>query len=214
MTAGRRPRDDGIDDNHGPGAGRTAPPPVQEGAIARFCARVDRLNELVGWLLGPFIIFIAAAICYEVVSRGVFNLGTIWVAETAVYGSSAVYLLGGGYALLHRRHVRIDLLLGALSPRLTQRLELAMFPFLALYAGSLLLVGWQLGWTSFEQSEGTGTPWNPAIWPIKFCIPLAGLLLLLQAVSNLFRDLGLAPAATPRLAATREAGEHAQGERR
>ena len=129
MTAGQRPRDDGIDDG-ALGAGRAAPPPGPEGAIARFCSGVDRLNEAVGWLLGPFIIFIAAAICYEVVSRGVLNQGTVWVAETAVYGSSAVYLLVGGYALLHRRHVRIDLLLGALSPRLTQWLELAMFPFL------------------------------------------------------------------------------------
>jgi TRAP-type mannitol/chloroaromatic compound transport system permease small subunit len=213
MTAGQRPRDDGIEDG-ALGAGRAAPPPGPEGAIARFCSGVDRLNEAVGWLLGPFIIFIAAAICYEVVSRGVLNLGTVWVAETAVYGSSAVYLLAGGYALLHRRHVRIDLLLGALSPRLTQWLELAMFPFLVLYAGSLLLVGWQLGWTSFEQSEGTGTPWNPAIWPIKLCIPLAGLLLLLQAFSNLFRDLGLAPAATPDPTPAQEVGADTRGETR
>jgi hypothetical protein len=30
---------------------------------------------------------------------------------------------------------------------------------------------------------------------VKACIPLAGLLLLLQAFANLFRDLGLAPPA-------------------
>lgn len=162
-------------------------------AIAAYCRVVDRLNEGVGWLLGPVIVFVSAAILYEVVSRGVFNVATTWVSETSVYGSAAVYLLAGGYALLHRRHVRIDLVLGALSPRLAKVFDVAMLPFLIVYLGALIVVGGEVAWTSFVQAEGTGTPWNPRIWPVKACIPLAGVLLLLQAFSNLFRDLGLAP---------------------
>lgn len=162
-------------------------------AIAAYCRRVDRLNDGVGWLLGPMIVFVSAAILYEVVSRGVFNVATVWVSETSVYGSAAVYLLAGGYALLHRRHVRIDLVLGALSPRLSKVFDVAMLPFLIIYLGALIVVGGDVAWTSFVQAEGTGTPWNPRIWPVKACIPLAGVLLLLQAFSNLFRDLELAP---------------------
>ena len=48
-----------------------------------------------------------------------------------------------------------------------------------------------MGWSSFLEGEGTGTPWNPRIWPVKLAIPLAGLLLLLQGISNLLRDLGV-----------------------
>jgi TRAP-type mannitol/chloroaromatic compound transport system permease small subunit len=162
-------------------------------AIAAYCRFVDRLNEGVGWLLGPMIVFVSAAIVYEVISRSVFSEATVWVSEAVVYGSSAVYLLAGGYAMLYRRHVRIDLLLGVLSPRAVRILDLVTLPFLVIYALALMVVGGQLGWTSFLQAEGTGTPWNPPIWPVKLCISLAGLLLLLQAFSNLFRDLGLAP---------------------
>jgi TRAP-type mannitol/chloroaromatic compound transport system permease small subunit len=104
-----------------------------------------------------------------------------------------VYLLVGGYALLHRRHVRIDLILGLVSPRAAKILDLVVLPFLVAYALALVYAGGGLAWTSFMQSEGTGSPWNPAIWPVKACIPLAGVLLLLQAFSNLFRDLGLVP---------------------
>lgn len=161
--------------------------------IRRFCDAVDRLNEAVGWLLGPLIVFIAGAIVYEVVARSGFGLSTIWVSEASVYGASAVYLLAGGYAMRHRRHVRIDLVLGALSPRLARILELVTFPFLLIYLLTLAWVGGQFAITSFLQHEGTGTPWNPPIWPIKFCIPIAGLLLILQAFSHLFRELGLAP---------------------
>ncbi len=167
------------------------------GPIAAYCRFVDRLNESVGWLLGPVIVLVAAAIVYEVVSRGVFSRATIWVNETVIYGSSAVYLLVGGYALLHRRHVRIDLLLGVISPRAARILDLIVLPFLVAYALALIWAGGGLAWTSFNQSEGTGSPWNPAIWPVKACIPLAGLLVLLQAFSNLFRDLGLAPPRLP-----------------
>jgi TRAP-type mannitol/chloroaromatic compound transport system permease small subunit len=49
-----------------------------------------------------------------------------------------------------------------------------------------------MGWMSFQQGEGTGTPWNPPIWPVKLAIPLAALLLLLQGVANLLRDIGIA----------------------
>lgn len=164
-------------------------------AVVAYCRAVDRLNEGVGWLLGPMIVFVSAAIIYEVVSRGVFNVATTWVSETSVYGSAAVYLLAGGYALLHRRHVRIDLVLGALSPRLAKVLDIVVLPFLLVYLTALVVVGGEMAWTSFVQGEGTGTPWNPPIWPVKACIPLAGILLLLQAFSNLFRDLDLAPPA-------------------
>jgi TRAP-type mannitol/chloroaromatic compound transport system permease small subunit len=167
------------------------------GGFAAYCRFVDRVNETVGWLLGPVIVFVSAAIIYEVVSRGVFSRATIWVNETVIYGSSAVYLLVGGYALLHRRHVRIDLLLGMISPRAARILDVIVLPFLVLYAAALIYAGGGLAWTSFNQSEGTGSPWNPAIWPVKACIPLAGVLLLLQAFSNLFRDLRLAPPRRP-----------------
>ena len=41
----------------------------------------------------------------------------IWGNETTIYLSAMAYLIAGGYALLHRRHVRIDVIYEALSPR-------------------------------------------------------------------------------------------------
>lgn len=184
-------------------SGKRASPrfPVLDAA----CMVVDRINAFVGHALGPMILFVTAAILYEVVSRGMFAQATLWVNESVVYGSSAVYLLAGGYALLHRRHVRIDLILGMISPRAARVLDLIALPFLIAYALALMVAGGELAWTSFLQSEGTGSPWNPPIWPVKACIPLAGLLLLLQAIANLLRDFGLASPA--------DAGTMQQGER-
>jgi TRAP-type mannitol/chloroaromatic compound transport system permease small subunit len=164
-------------------------------ALAGFCAAVDRLNTWVARFWGASIIFVTVAILYEVIARGLLGQATIWANETTVYLSAVAYLLGGGYALLRRGHVRIDLIYGVLPPRPRLIADIMGFIFFALYVGALVWVGTQMAWGSFLQSEGTGTPWNPPIWPVKMAIPVAGLLLLLQGMVNLLRDLGVVPEA-------------------
>jgi TRAP-type mannitol/chloroaromatic compound transport system permease small subunit len=176
-----------------PGANGGRWPPG--GVPALFCAAVDCINTWVARFFGASIIIVTFAILFEVVARGLFGRATIWANETTVYLSAVTYLLGGGYALLKRGHVRIDLIYGALTPRLKRAADIISFVCFALYVGALVWIGTQMAWTSFLQSEGTGTPWNPPIWPVKAAIPLAGLLLLLQGIVNLARELGLVPEA-------------------
>jgi TRAP-type mannitol/chloroaromatic compound transport system permease small subunit len=165
--------------------------------VEAFCNTVDRVNAAIGRYLGPIIIFVSIAVMYEVVARGVFNRATLWASEATVYASAALYLLAGGYALLWRRHVRIDFIHASRSERTRRRMDLIALPFLAIYALTLIVVGGEFAWTSFLLGEGTGTPWNPPIWPVKAAIPLAGALLLLQALANLLRELGYAPPTSP-----------------
>jgi len=172
--------------------GQGSPPPARSGLADRFCDTVDRLNSWVGRLLALSIIVVTLMVLYEVISRGVFGQATTWANETTIYLSACAYLLSGGYALAHRRHVRIDLIYERLTARTRARLDLFTFLFFLIYVGALIWVGSTMAWSSFLQAEGTGTPWNPRIWPVKFAIPLAGLLLLLQGISNLLRDLQVA----------------------
>jgi TRAP-type mannitol/chloroaromatic compound transport system permease small subunit len=158
----------------------------------RFCDAVDRINSWVGRGLALSVIVVTLVVLYEVVSRSMFGLATTWANETTIYLSACAYLLSGGYALAHRRHVRIDLIYDRLAPRTRARLDMFTFLFFVIYVGALIWVGSTLAWSSFLEAEGTGTPWNPRIWPVKFAIPLAGLLLLLQGISNLLRDLNVA----------------------
>jgi TRAP-type mannitol/chloroaromatic compound transport system permease small subunit len=175
-----------LTDAAGAGAAAATPlPPAPAGAADRFCDAIDRLNCAVGrfWALSIFIVVLAVLI--EVVARSALGQATIWSNETTIYVSAVAYLLGGGYAMAHRRHVR-------LSPRTRIVLDCITFLFFVLYIGALFWVGAKMGWMSFQQGEGTGTPWNPPIWPVKLAIPLAALLLLLQGVANLLRDIGIA----------------------
>lgn len=168
-------------------------------ALVGFCSWIDQINTWVARFWGASIVLVTAAILYEVVARGLFGQATVWANETTVYLSAVTYLLGGGYALLRRGHVRIDLIYGMLTPRTRTVADMIGFVCFALYVGALIWVGSEMAWTSFQQSEGTGTPWNPPIWPVKMAIPIAGLLLLLQGIANLVRELGIVPdpGATP-----------------
>jgi TRAP-type mannitol/chloroaromatic compound transport system permease small subunit len=174
------------------GDAHPAAAPRRPGAADRFCDAVDRLNSWLGRTLALSIFVVTLIILWEVFVRTFVGQATSWANETTIYLSACVYLVSGGYALAHRRHVRIDVIYDRLSSRTQARLDLFTFMFFVIYVGALIWVGTTLAWGSFLEGEGTGTPWNPRIWPVKFAIPLAGVLLLLQGVSNLLRDLGAA----------------------
>src|SRR5262245_59096382 len=98
------------------GRSRQAAGEEQPSTLARFCSGVDRLNSWVARFWGASIIIVTIAILYEVIERGFFGQATVWANETTVYLSAVTYLLGGGYALMKRGHVRIDLIYGVLGP--------------------------------------------------------------------------------------------------
>jgi TRAP-type mannitol/chloroaromatic compound transport system permease small subunit len=180
----------------GPTGGAESPPAGPGYPLDRFCRAVDCLSAWVGLFWGYAIVLVTFAVAFEIVSRNLFSHGTIWANETTIYLSAMAYLLAGGYALQHRRHVSIDFVYMLFKPRARRGLDLFAFVFFLAYAGTLTWIGSKMAWTSYLQNEGTGTPWDPIIWPAKMAIPLAGLLLLLQGIVNLLRDFGFA---TPRV---------------
>lgn len=156
--------------------------------MRRLFGAIDWLNEWTGRIVGFQIVFIVGVVVYEVVMRSVFVRPTLWANETMVYVTAMAYLLGGGYTLLHRRHVIVDVIYQRLLPRTRARLDLLTFLFFVLYMLTLIWVGWSFAWDSVQQRETAGTPWNPPIYPVKLAIPLAGLLVLLQGLANVVRD--------------------------
>ena len=165
--------------------------------MGRFFKAVDRLNDWCGWLVGLQILFVVGVIVYEVVLRYGFGAPTLWANEAMIYITAVAYLLGGGYALLHRRHVAVDVLYARCSARVRARLDLVTLVFFAFYLGTLMWAGWLWAWDSMKLGETTGTPWNPPIWPVKLSIPVAAVLVLLQGIANVIRDF-LATGRSPR----------------
>jgi len=163
--------------------------------VQAFVRAVGFVNEWVGRVTGLLIVAVVLIIFREVIARSMFHAPSLWADESMTYLAGLAYVLGGGYALLHRKHVLVDLVYQPVKDRggaLRATFDIAGFVLFALYCITLIWFGWDLGSKSFAQHEGSGTLWNPPIWPLKLAIPVAGVLLLVQGLANLFVDLGLA----------------------
>ena len=161
---------------------------LSEEIMDRFFRAVDRLNDWCGWLVGMQILFVVVVIAYEMALRGIFGAPTLWANETMIYLTAMAYLLGGGYALLHRRHVAVDVLYARFSARTRAWLDVVTLAFFVLYLGTLIWAGFVWAWDSIKVGETTGSPWSPPIWPVKLAIPVAAVLVLLQGIANVVRD--------------------------
>ncbi|MGB3290238.1 MAG: TRAP transporter small permease subunit [Burkholderiaceae bacterium] len=153
-----------------------------------FIHLIGRVNEWVGRLAGLLILLVVFIIAREVIARSVFHAPALWADESMTYIAGFVYVLGGGYAMLHRRHVAVDMVYERFGWRGRRVCDLLAFALFSAYCFTLMWYGWDMAVMSFMQNETSGTLWNPPIWPVKFAIPIAGALLYLQGLANLIEN--------------------------
>lgn len=162
--------------------------------FVRFTVGATALSEVVGALA---LLAMCAIICYEIVSRFVFNAPTSWVTEIATYLLVAMTFLGLAAAQRAGAHISVELLLNALSSGRRDRL-LRVANWLCLYASLFCL--WQIATFNYrEQVNGTrdwgllSTPqWIPQL-PVTIGFLLFTLALLAEAFRLEMRVSGRAP---------------------
>jgi len=161
--------------------------------------RIDALNERVGraaaWLVLACVLISAA----NAVARYGFNFSSNAFLEIQWYLYSIVFLGAAGYTLKHNAHVRIDVVSSRLSERTRAWIDLFGGLFMLLPATAILLwFGWDAFLESYRISETSPDAGGLLRWPIKFVVPAAFLLLMLQGVSESIKRIaflrGVAPA--------------------
>lgn len=146
---------------------------------------VTRANKMLYGLVKWAIFLIAGLMVFEVISRYSFTAPTSWAPELAALLFGPFFLLGGPYLLHLGGHVAVDIVSSRATGKLKLALDIASM-ILALAFGAILL--WfsaPLVLNSFEYAETSYSAWNPVVWPSKAALPLAALLLILQALAEL-----------------------------
>jgi len=69
---------------------------------------IDSISEIAGQIVKYLLITLIIVLCYEVVSRYVFNNPTIWALETSKMLMGTFGACGWAYTYLHEGHVRVD----------------------------------------------------------------------------------------------------------
>lgn len=153
-----------------------------------FLSTIDRISEWAAKSIAYFIILAVGLVVSEVILRYAFDAPTIWGTELIIYLAATTYLIGGGYVLSLREHVRVDILYARLTSRMQAILDLVTSPLLFLFAGALLWAGVEWVWEDIIAWNTSGSAWNPPIFPAKMAIPLAGFFMVLQGLARLIRD--------------------------
>jgi TRAP-type mannitol/chloroaromatic compound transport system permease small subunit len=155
-------------------------------------AYINFADQFVVWVGRSFawgIFILTAAVMYEVIMRYFFNAPTLWAFDFTIQMYGAVFMMGGASAMSTKTHVKADMYYNRLSEKAQAILDLVLFicfyapgVFALTYAGYFYA---KKAWIVHE------TSWNsPAqiqIYFSKSLIPIAGLLLLIIGISEIFR---------------------------
>ena len=166
------------------------PPPALLTTIRLIDGFTDRTGTIISWLSLPLVLGVA----YEVTARYVFNAPTVWVYDMTYMLYGTLFMLGAAYALHKGAHIRTDFFWEKFSVRRKgwiDSISYIVFFFPSLFM--LFLISWNEFHYSFQINETSDqTPWRPILWPFKFVVPLACLLLLIQGVSELIKSIYMA----------------------
>lgn len=132
---------------------------------------------------------IVALMLWEVASRYALNTPTSWAPELATLIFGPFFLLGGPYLLHLGGHVAVDVLSERATGRTAAVLHLIGLLLAAVFGAILLWFSAPLVLQSFQYGETSYSAWNPIIWPAKAFLPLAALLLSLQALADAILSL-------------------------
>ena len=160
--------------------------------LAKFVRVVDAVNYRIGRFAMYLIFVMGAILLYSTLSRVLFGVPVNWVLEMSQFLLSAYYLLGGAYTLQLGGHVRMDLFYDRLSARNRAVTDAFTILFVIFYLAVLFGGGVSSTNYAIVYGQKNYTAWSPPLWPIKIIMTFGVLLMLLQALSALIKDVAVA----------------------
>ena len=154
----------------------------------RFLHAVDRFSTLVGKTFAWLIVALMLVVCAEVFKRYALNAPTAWIYDVNNMMYGTLFMMGGAYTLAHDGHVRGDFFYGRFQPRTQAWLDLVLYVLFFLPGiGALTWAGWTYFGESLAMHEQTFNATPLPLYPFKFIIPLAGVIVMLQGVAEIVR---------------------------
>ena len=169
--------------------------------LQTFMMAVEKTNVFVGKLMAYVSLLCVAVISFEVIMRYIFNMPTNWGHELMFTLFAMYYVMIGGTAHFYRAHVRVDIFYATRTRRTQAIMDLLTSPFFFIFVLVYIYTSWNFYWSSQMMSAGNTifgfeligensfTDWAPPLYPVKFLMPLGGVLLLLQGVVWTIRDI-------------------------
>lgn len=120
-----------------------------------------------------------------------FFLPSLWTLEIAQFAMVAYYILGGPYSIQLGANVRMDLFYGEWTIKQKAWVDAFTIFCVIFFLGVMLYGAYDSTAYSFKYNERSPTAWRPYLWPIKVTMCIGFFLMLLQAISELIKDIAI-----------------------
>ncbi len=177
--------------------------------MASYVRVVDAINYRIGRVMMWGLFVMMGILLWSSISK-TFFLPSLWTLEMAQFAMVTYYIVGGPYSVQLGSNVRMDLFYHNWSHKKKAWFDAFTVLLLILYLSVLLYGG--LGSTAYSlgywgdapvsyftglltgseeigRLERSSTAWRPYIWPIKAIMVFGFFLMLLQAISEFFKDI-------------------------
>lgn len=150
----------------------------------KFVAVFDRIITVLMGFACALVVFDMLSVTINVLLRYSIKFNFVWLFEITEYSLLWMTFLGTAWILKNNRHVRVDLVVSAMSPRKKE-----IMGFLAAVLSSILLavMVWytaKLTLHDFQMNIRYVSVLEPQKWYLEIIIPIGFLLLLLQMLRN------------------------------
>ena len=162
------------------------------GPIRLFVRIVDRINRAVGRVAMLLLFAMGGVQLASTFSRLFFGVPINWALEMTQFMLAAYFLLGAAYSLQENAHVRMDLFYSRLSARQKAVTDAITILFVIFYLVVMVRGGWSSTEYALVYGQKNYSAWAPLMWPVKSLMTLGIVLMLLQAISNLCKDVATA----------------------
>ena len=158
--------------------------------MAKTITYIDQFSLWIGRIVCWLTLPLFGAMVYEVIARYAFIAPTMWAYDISRMLAGALFMLGAGYTLSKGVHIRADFIYRNWSEKTQGSVDLFLYFFF--YFPGLAIFLWMatdfayLSW--FRGERGMDTAWMPMMGPIKTCLPVGVLLLLVQGFSEILKS--------------------------
>lgn len=162
-------------------------------AVDRLVRGIDLISQTGGVAATLLLAAAVVVVCQMIFIRYVLNASTIWQTEFVIYAIVASTFIGSPYVLLHKGHVRVDLLPNALGGRWRLVLDTVAGLLSIVFCLLLAWAGWHFFYEALSRGWKTETVWAIPLWIPLLPLPLGIAQLCLQFVAELLKQRGAAP---------------------
>lgn len=183
-----------------------------------YIRAIDTMNRFIGRITMYLIFVLMGVLLWSSASKTFFD-PSLWTLETAQFVMVAYYVMGGPYSIQLGSNVRMDLFYGSWSTKTKAAVDAVtvlclIFYLGVLFQGAVVSTAYSLGYFGTEPYgfygdlivafltggpdgaaevlgflERSSTAWRPLLWPIKVLLCVGFLLMLLQMLAELFKDI-------------------------